>query len=270
MIKNVVIAVVSLMPIDGIAEPIAKVNGQPFSDHMFRQALDSMGRQGEVIKKNPEMREQFLDHVINNQLLAGEAAKKKMDQSESFKLKVEAARQEILAQIYLDEYLKDLTSEQNLRKYFEKNKNEFDTTRVKASHILFKEDNKEEAQEVLEKALESNADFAALAKMHSTGPSASKGGDLSFFSRGQMVPAFEEVAFSTPKNTVHPKLVKTKFGYHIIKVTNIRKGKIATFEKKRRHIARKLKREGRDKLVQELRSKANVSVDVEALKKVKI
>ncbi|MBI4445375.1 MAG: peptidylprolyl isomerase [Acidobacteria bacterium] len=96
---------------------------------------------------------------------------------------------------------------------------------VRASHILLRSEEGKENPNALKKAedllkqLKSGADFAQLAREHSEDPAtASKGGDLGFFGRGQMVPEFENVAFSLPAGQIS-EIVKTPFGYHIIKVT---------------------------------------------------
>jgi len=82
-----------------------------------------------------------------------------------------------------------------------------------ALHILVK--HKEQAEEIL-KQIEKGAKFQTLAKKHSTCPSGKKGGSLGEFAKGTMVPQFDKVAFSGEILTPH--LVKTKFGWHIIKV----------------------------------------------------
>lgn len=86
---------------------------------------------------------------------------------------------------------------------------------VRAKHILVHTE--EEAIEI-KKMLDNGADFDTLAKQYSFCPSKDKGGDLGYFNRGQMVPEFEEAAFSTPIGGISEP-VKTRFGWHIIKVT---------------------------------------------------
>ena len=70
----------------------------------------------------------------------------------------------------------------------------------------------------LKKQIEDGADFADLAKEHSSCPSGSRGGDLGTFGQGQMVPEFDQVVFNEELNTVHGP-VKTQFGYHLLEVT---------------------------------------------------
>ena len=86
---------------------------------------------------------------------------------------------------------------------------------IRASHILVK---KFQQAELILEEVKSGGDFKALAKKHSECPSGKKGGDLGKFGRGQMVKEFEKAAFVLNKGEISG-LVKTKFGYHIIKRT---------------------------------------------------
>ena len=120
---------------------------------------------------------------------------------------------------------------QEIKDYYESNKDTFAIPKqVKARHILFdlpqdargKEEKKvkDKAVTILEKARKGE-DFAALAKKYSEGPSKSKGGDLGFFSKGEMTKPFEDAAFKLKKGEIS-ELVRTQFGFHIIKIEEIR------------------------------------------------
>lgn len=85
---------------------------------------------------------------------------------------------------------------------------------VRAAHILV--DNKALADELKKKA-DTGTSFEKLAEKYSTCPSGKSGGDLGFFSKGQMVKPFEDAAFSLPEDKVSEP-VKTQFGWHLIKV----------------------------------------------------
>ncbi len=89
---------------------------------------------------------------------------------------------------------------------------------VKANHILVKTEG--EARKIVEE-LKKGASFTKLAEQHSQCPSKKKGGDLGWFGRGKMVPEFEKAAFSLKKGETSD-VVKTKFGYHIIRVNDTR------------------------------------------------
>ncbi len=88
--------------------------------------------------------------------------------------------------------------------------------KASARHILV--DTEDQAQE-LKKQIEGGADFAALAKEHSSCPSGQRGGELGEFGPGMMVREFDEVVFSADLNTVQGP-VKTQFGYHLLEVTS--------------------------------------------------
>jgi len=126
------------------------------------------------------------------------------------------------------EYLDKVTvAEEEISDFYELNPEAFkEPEQVQARHILIKvppdaaesEDTKakEEALAILEKA-KGGEDFATLAKEHSQGPTAPKGGDLGYFGRGQMIKPFEELAFSLKKGEIGGP-VKTQFGWHLIKI----------------------------------------------------
>ncbi len=89
-------------------------------------------------------------------------------------------------------------------------------SKASARHILV---NTEEECEDLKQQIEAGADFAEMAKQHSTCPSGRKGGELGEFGPGQMVKEFDDVVFSGDLNTVHGP-VKTQFGYHLLEITS--------------------------------------------------
>lgn len=126
-----------------------------------------------------------------------------------------------------------------VREFYDKNPDKFKQEEaVRASHILIPADEKAdeatkkkaraEIDDIL-KQLKGGADFAELAKKHSKDGSAAQGGDLNFFAKGQMVPAFDQVAFSLKPGEMSD-VVTTPFGYHIIKVTERRAASTAPFE----------------------------------------
>ena len=125
------------------------------------------------------------------------------------------------------------------KSFYDNNPNFFKAPeRVRASHILVKveptaaESDKASARKKIEeirKRVENGEDFAALAKASSDCPSASKGGDLDYFQRGQMVAPFEEAAFSLKPGEVSG-IVETQFGYHLIKVVDKKESGVIVYE----------------------------------------
>jgi peptidyl-prolyl cis-trans isomerase D len=156
-------------------------------------------------------------------------------------------------------------SDAEMKNYYEQNLQSFQLPeRVRAAHILFKTEGKspEEAEKIKAKATEILArvkkgeDFAALAKKYSEdGGSASQGGDLGFFGRGQMVPEFENAAFTLKEGTVSD-LVTTKYGFHIIKVLERQSARTQTFDEVASTIRLTLLQKKADQAAQELADKA--------------
>ena len=142
-------------------------------------------------------------------------------------------------------------SEEDVKNRYEKEKKRFEQPEERrASHILIainadtdKGKVKAKAEEVLKEVQKSPAKFAELAKKYSEDPgSAEKGGDLGFFASGAMVQPFEEVVFKQKEGEA-PALVETQFGFHIIKLTGIKPGKIRAMAEVRGEIEIELKRE---------------------------
>lgn len=161
-------------------------------------------------------------------------------------------------------------TDQEIQKHFEQNKEQYQQSeRVRARHILFKEegeaDAEAEAKEV-KKQLESGANFSEMARKHSDGPSAKRGGSLGTFGRGEMVPAFEKVAFGLEPGVISDP-VKTQFGYHLIQVEEKMDSKPATLENSREKVAQQLRQQKRQqkmqKLVQRLREQSEITQNIE-------
>jgi peptidyl-prolyl cis-trans isomerase C len=123
--------------------------------------------------------------------------------------------------------------------------------KVRAMHILVMvapqatEEQKATAREKLKEVqnkLGKGEDFEALAKEYSEGPSGAKGGDLGYFSRGQMVPPFEEVAFSLKAGEVSD-IVETRFGYHLIKVVDKKPGSTTSYEEVKDNLKQYMKQQ---------------------------
>ncbi|MCJ7596356.1 MAG: peptidyl-prolyl cis-trans isomerase, partial [Desulfobacterales bacterium] len=141
-----------------------------------------------------------------------------------------------------------LTNEE-IKEYYESTIEAFkEKKKVKARHILFRLDKdaaEEEVNKVKEKALkvlqeaQKGEDFAGLAKKSSEGPTAKDGGDLGYFSEGQMVKPFEEAAFKLKKGEIS-ELVRSDFGFHIIKIEDIQPAKTKGFEEVRKQISEAL------------------------------
>ena len=183
---------------------------------------------------------------------------------------------------YKEKFNKDNSvTNDEMKKYYDENKDDFYIDQVEASHILIKtiddEDKKlsdekkaeakKKAEEVLAKA-KAGEDFSELAKEYSQDTvSAKNGGDLGFF-KGEMVKPFEEAAFSMKVGEISD-LVESDFGYHIIKVTD-KEDRQKTFDEVKETIRKTLQDEKCDAQVEKLKEEAKVEKNEEILEKVNI
>lgn len=148
--------------------------------------------------------------------------------------------------------------EQDIQRAYRQNIDQYSQPeQVRASHILLNTEGKDEqavrarAEQLLAQ-IKAGGDFSALAKANSQDPaSASKGGDLDFFGRGRMVPEFETVAFTLPVGQLS-ELVRTQYGFHIIKVTDKKAAEVQPLDAVRPQITEQLKFERAQTRVQDL------------------
>lgn len=164
-------------------------------------------------------------------------------------------------------------TDQDARAFYQKNPDKFQQPEsVRASHILIRVDPKADAAtkqkarreiEAVLKQARAGADFAKLAREHSQDGSAAQGGDLNYFTRGQMVPAFDKAAFALKPGQLSG-IVESPFGYHIIKVTDHKPARTIPFEEASARITQYLADQRRndraDAFVAELRKSAKIEV----------
>jgi peptidyl-prolyl cis-trans isomerase C len=164
-------------------------------------------------------------------------------------------------------------TEQDARDFYTKNPGKFQQPEtVRASHILIKVDAnadaaaKKKARAEIDgvlKRLRAGADFAKLAQEHSQDGSAAQGGDLGYFPRERMVPAFADAAFALKPGQIS-NVVESQFGYHVIKVTDRKPGRTVPFEEVSPQIGKYLAQERRQQragaFVDELKKKARIEV----------
>lgn len=171
---------------------------------------------------------EILKNLARERLVLDKAYAKKIDTTAEVKKQLEAAKRQVIIQAYLKSIINDLVTDKDLKKDYEVVVEKFKgKEEVKARHILV--ETEAEANEIYKK-LQDGADFAALAKEKSADKgSGSNGGDLGYFTKERMVPAFADAAFSA-KNGELVKPVKSDFGWHVILVEDHRPVKAPTFE----------------------------------------
>lgn len=178
-----------------------------------------------------------IEQLVNSKLLVRLARTAGLEDDAEYKRQVEAVALRILQSVYLRREIEARLTDERLQKSYD----EFvaanpPVEQVRASHILVED--KEEAQAIAER-VRGGEDFGDVAREKSTGPSASDGGDLGYFERGQMVPTFSEAAFSLEVSEVSDP-VQTQFGWHVIKVTDRRQAPPPTLDEMRGELTQQL------------------------------
>jgi len=270
--SKIVIASLLLVGSLASAKTLATVNGENISQKDVTTALQ-MVTKGAYQQLSPKdktiYKQRMLDELIKREVIFSDAKKSGILKSKEFKSELEKLKKALAIQLWqqhLKNSIKISTAE--LKKYYNQNKDKFNIkASVHARHILLK--TKADAQAVINelKGLSGEklkAKFIELAREKSTGPTASRGGDLGYFTNGQMVKAFNDKAFSMKKGTVTQTPVKTQFGYHVIYVEDKKPAKMTSFAEAKPYIEEMLKRErfpeSMNKKVTSLKAKAKIKI----------
>ncbi len=254
-------------------EYVAKVDGSYITVSDVRRQFESLPEFMKAIYDNPEGVKKLTDELVKKELIYLEAKKEGLDKTPQYLEKLKEYQKLSLISMLLTKEIEEKVGlkEEEVRQYYDTHPEEFSTDRARASHILV--ETKEKAEELLRK-IKAGEDFGALAARNSIDKgSASKGGDLGYFSRGQMVPEFEKVVFSMKKGDVRGP-VKTQFGYHIIKLTDLKRGEPLKYDKVKERLSKRLlsekQRTAFENYIERLRGSYKVELREEKLKDLKL
>lgn len=269
---------------------------------MYQQQMAQRGQQPQGIQLS-DMKSQALESLINAEVLYQAATEqgykadqekidsridsykqqsggdaqfqsrlKQQDMSEDL-LRERIAQGFVIQQFIQEQFAPQVTiSDEAAREYYDENPQTFQQDeQVRASHILIEvkedasEEKKEEARTTLNEVqskLDEGAEFSELAREYSEGPSAKNGGDLGYFGRNQMVKPFSDQAFSMDKGEVSG-IVETRFGYHLIKVTDKKEAGSIPYEEVKDRILNYLKEKRMNDLISEFLEEKKQEMEIE-------
>lgn len=214
-------------PASGEDRVIATIGDVDIYESELGYALSDLGAQFGQLPPE-QQRVAALSALIDIKLLAARAEEAGLGDGEDFQRRMDFLRDRALHNAYFqDEILGGITEEELRARYDQEVAAAPAVEEVSARHILV--ETEEEARSIIEE-LDGGADFAALAEEHSTDGSAANGGDLGYFQRGQMVPAFEEAAFTLEEGAYTAEPVESQFGWHVIKLEDKREAEPPAFE----------------------------------------
>ncbi len=197
-----------------VQDPIVRVGDAYLTEETIEFLLPSEER----VPLSMEDKRRFVDRWIETEILYQEALRRGVDEDPRVRARIRTLEQEFLADhlAFLELRERTAVSEEEIEAYFEAHEQEY-RYEYRVSHILVS--TLEEAENV-KKLLENNS-FAWVANRYSIDPVARRGGDLGYLSKGNMIPEFENVVFDLEPGEVSD-IVKSDFGYHIIKLVGVR------------------------------------------------
>ena len=249
------------LPIAEAKEP-KQVTVATVDNHVItaQDVLNATNRLPKKIKDKPlsEIYPKIVNELINQHLITKQAYKDKLDRQEEVVDILKKNKDQIIAQYWLNNFLVNKTSEEKIKNFYTKYLENFKTFKeFNASHILVNEE--DEAFQIIKK-LENKSKFSELAKSYSVGPSKEKGGNLGWFRSGQMVKEFEEAVLKLKKGTITKKPVKTRFGYHIIMLNDIRNSRPKKINDIKQNIVERIKQNSLSNLEKKLRKNKSIKI----------
>ncbi len=236
------------------AQNAAVVNNKPIPKQKvdeFVQALTAQGR-----PDSPELRAAVREELIARELFVQEAERKGLARNADVQRQLDAARQEILIRALIRDYGKTHpVTDADVKAEYDKLKAGGGEKEYRARHILVEKE--EDARGIIEQ-LKKGAKFEDLAKQSKDTGSAANGGDLDWNVPGTFVQPFAEALASLDKGKLTEKPVQTQFGWHVIRLDDVREVKAPPLEQVKPQIQQELERRKVQTLQQELRSKAKI------------
>ena len=235
---------------------LAKVDGSPITEDDLNDAMADIGP-GLPQKLEGAARQKYvLDYLIDLKLAAKKAQTEKLDESPEFARKLAYYRDKLAMEQLLGSVAKAATTEEAERKaYDEAAKAEPPQEEIHARHILVPTE--DEAKAALAR-IKGGEDFAKVATELSKDPSAD-GGDLGWFTKDRMVPEFSDAAFKLKKGEVSDP-VKTQFGWHVIKIEDVRTKSFPPFEQVKDQAARYVSQKAESEAIAQLHSAAKIEL----------
>ena len=255
LIASALFSLLSLGTTAALAQNIAIVNGKAVP----KARMDSLSLQFQSSGRpiTPEVQEQMRQHLIALEVFTQEADKLGLSSSDEFKAQMELARQTVLANQLIKEFeKKNAITDELLKAEYDKFAAANGGKEIKARHILV---DKEADAAAIIASLKKGGKFEEIAKKRSkdTG-SGAKGGDLDWANPSSYVPEFSAALQALKKGQLTDKAVKTQFGFHVIRVDDVRDIKLPTFDEVKPQIADQMKQDKRGTYQRDLLGKAKV------------
>jgi peptidyl-prolyl cis-trans isomerase C len=248
-----VIAAVACLPLAALAQNITTVNGKPVPKSRADLLMSQAVRAGQ--QKSPEFEARARDEVVLREIFAQEAEKRGIPASADYKAQMELLRQTILIrELFEDFKKKNPVTDAEAKAEYDKFKSQSTGTEYRARHILV--ESEDEAKKLIGQ-IKGGGKFDELAKKHSKDPgSGANGGDLDFAKPESYVPEFSKALIALKKGEMTDTPVKTQFGYHIIRLDDVREAQFPEYSAVKPQIEQRLAQVKLQKYQEDLRKAA--------------
>jgi peptidyl-prolyl cis-trans isomerase C len=238
-----------------LAQNVAIVNGKPVPSSRVEALAQQVARSGRPV--TPDMQGQLKEEVIAREVFSQAAQAMGLDATDDFKAQMEQVKQSILIRELFAAYqAKNPVSEADMKAEYDRYVAMNAGKEYKARHILVE---KEDQAKALLAQLKKGAKFEDLAKKSSKDPgSAVKGGELDWANPGSYVKEFSDALVALGKGKITDAPVKSQFGFHIIRLDDVREANMPKYEEVKPQISQHLTQQSLAKYQEELRSKAKI------------
>lgn len=266
----VVCCIVACAKKDG-GKILATIDNEVITLEEFNRELDKIPTNMKMLVASESGKKNYLDRLIVKKLLLKEASKEKIEKQKDFEERLSDLREQLIIESLLKKKIAAESTQTNedLKQYYEKNKERFKREReINTRHILLKTE--EEAKQVLNR-LANGENFVELAREYSIDPNAkSTGGEIGFHPKGSLLPEYEAEAFKLNKIGQVSGIVKTQFGYHIIRLEGVRPPSYVPFDEVkdfiRQQISQEKQKEIIEKYIEDLKKSAKITINDALLK----
>ncbi len=245
----------SFLALPAAAQNVAIVNGKPVPTARVDALAQQIAKSGRAIP--PEMQSQLKDEVIAREIFMQEAQKSGLDATDDYKNQLELARQTILIrELFADFQKKNPVTDADVKAEYDKFVAANGGKEYRARHILVE---KEEEAKAIIASLKKGGKFDDIAKKQSKDPgSGANGGDLDWANASSYVPEFSQAMVKLNKGQTTDTPVKSQFGFHVIRLDDVREAQLPKMEELRPQIAQQLQQQKLAKFQDDLRAKAKV------------
>jgi len=233
---RLLLVMTALVAVPALAQNAATVNGKAIPQARVDQLVKQVVAQGRAAD-SPELRDAIKKDLISREVLIQEADKQNIGSRADVKAAIDNARQSIIINAMLADYVKkNPVKDADIKAEYDKIKSAIGDKEYHARHILV--DSEATAKDIIAK-LKGGAKFEELAKQSKDG-SAQNGGDLGWASPATYVPEFSKAMVALQKGAITETPVKSQFGFHVIKLEDVRAAKVPPLEEVKQRVAEQL------------------------------